>query len=132
MFNIIKSLFYEFMSYFVPTANPYIRVGECNKCGKCCRQIYSVDTYTEKEFKIMQFLYPPYRRFYIKDKDENGNFIFACKYIKDDGNCAVYNKRPRLCKSYPIPKFNRSLTLPEGCGYKFIKKEFKEFLEQKE
>ena len=32
--------------------------------------MYSVDTYTEKEFKIMQFLFPTYRRFYIKGKDE--------------------------------------------------------------
>lgn len=129
MFNIIKSLFYEFMSYFVPQKNPYIRIGECNQCGNCCRNIYSVDTYTEKEFKLMQFFYPPYRRFYIKGKDEQGNFIFACKYIQDDGKCSVYNKRPNFCKTYPIQKYNRSLSLPDGCSYKFVKKEFKDFLE---
>ena len=129
MFKILQPLFYEFMSYFVPTPNPYIRVGKCLQCGKCCREIYSRDTFTEKEFKFMQFIYPPYRRFYIKNKDNLGNLVFACKYVQPDGKCAVYAKRPKFCKTYPIPKHNYSLTMPEGCGYKFVKKEFKEFLE---
>ncbi len=110
-------------------SNPYVRIGECRKCGKCCNQIYSIDTYTEKEFKFMQFVYHPYRRFYIKGKDEAGNFIFACKHVSPEGHCTVYDKRPNLCKSYPVGKYNRSLTLPDGCGYKFVKKEFGDFLD---
>ena len=47
----------------------YEVTGECKKCGKCCNYMYSYDTYTEKEFKIMQFLFPTYRRFYIKGKE---------------------------------------------------------------
>ena len=31
----------------------YEITGECKKCGKCCNYMYSYDTYTEKEFKIM-------------------------------------------------------------------------------
>ena len=33
----------------------------CLKCGKCCTYMYSLDTYTTTDFKIMQFLYPSYR-----------------------------------------------------------------------
>ncbi len=129
MLNIIKSFIYELGSYFVPTPNPYKRVGECKQCGQCCRKIYSIDTFSEKEFKFMQLIYPPYRRFYIKEVDENGHFIFACKYVLPDGRCSVYSKRPRVCRQYPVARHNCSLTLPDGCGYKFVKKEFKEFLE---
>ena len=130
MLNIIKSCIYEICSYFVPSSNPYRRVGSCNMCGKCCREIYSLDMYTEKEFKFMQWIYPAYRRFYIKDKTPDGLFVFACKYVQADGKCSVYKKRPLMCKKYPVPRVNCSLTLPDGCGYKFVKKEFSEFLNQ--
>ena len=73
--DFISSIYNEIRSYFVPERVSYEITGECKKCGKCCNYMYSVDTYTEKEFKIMQFLFPTYRRFYIKGKDEEGNFI---------------------------------------------------------
>ena len=69
--DFLKSIYYEFLSYFVPQKQTYKVVGECKKCGKCCNYMYSYDTYTEKEFKIMQFLFPAYKRFYIKGKDED-------------------------------------------------------------
>jgi len=129
MLNSSICLVYELKSYFVPTPNPYVRTGECLKCGKCCNHVYSIDTYTEKEFKIMQFFYAPYRKFYIKGKDSEGNFIFACKCVSEDGLCTIYNKRPNFCRTFPVAKHNRSLTLPDGCGFKFVKKEFKEYLD---
>ena len=81
MLDFLKSIYYEFLSYFVPEKMEYEITGECKKCGKCCNYMYSFDTYTPKEFKIMQFLYPAYKRFYIKGKDKEGNLIFACKYV---------------------------------------------------
>ena len=57
MFDLIKSIFYEFLSYFVPERLTYKITGECKKCGKCCNYMYSVDTYTEKEFEIMQKIF---------------------------------------------------------------------------
>lgn len=90
--------------------------------------MYSFDTYTEKEFKIMQFLYPAYKRFYIKGKDEDGNFIFACKYVTKDGLCSVYDKRLAMCKRYPAPRIFYPADLHEGCGFTVHKKKFKDFL----
>lgn len=75
MFDFFCSVINEIRSYFVPEQIVYDVTGECKKCGKCCNYMYSVDTYTEKEFKIMQFLFPTYRRFYIKGKDDEGNLI---------------------------------------------------------
>ena len=61
--DFIKSIIYEFLSNFVPEKLSYEITGECKKCGKCCNYMYSVDTYTEKEFKIMQTLFPTYKDF---------------------------------------------------------------------
>ena len=99
-FEVIKN---EILSYFVSEKMKYKITGHCLKCGKCCRYMYSFDTYTTTDFKIMQFLFPAYKRFYIRGKDEFGNLIFACKYVTDEGLCSVYDKRLKMCKKYPAP-----------------------------
>ena len=115
MLNIIKSAFYEILSYFVPEKITYEITGECKKCGKCCNYMYSIDTYTEEEFKIMQFLFPTYRRFYIKGKDEEGNMVFACKLVTKDGLCSDYKHRPRMCRKYPAKRISYPGKLHQGC-----------------
>lgn len=130
MLNLLKSMIYEIKSYFVPEKMEYEIVGECKKCGKCCNYMYSFDTYSEREFRIMQFLYPAYKRFYIKGKDKDDNFIFACKYVSDEGLCTVYDKRLKMCKRYPAPKIKYPANMHEGCGYKVIKKVFEDYLEK--
>ena len=127
MLEILENIKNEFLSYFVPEKVEYEIQGECKKCGKCCRYMYSFDTYTEKEFKFMQFLFPSYRRFYIKGKDDKGNLIFACKYVTDNGLCSVYEKRLPMCKKYPSKKVFYPAKLHEGCGYKIVKKSFNDY-----
>ena len=128
MLEFFENIKNEFLSYFVPEKVEYKIEGECKKCGKCCNYMYSFDTYTEKEFKFMQFLFPSYRRFYIKGKDEDGNLIFACKYVTKEGLCSVYEKRLPMCKKYPAKKIYFSGKLHDGCGYKIIKKSFDDYM----
>lgn len=120
----------EIRSYFVPEQVIYEVTGKCKKCGKCCNYMYSVDTYTEKEFKIMQFLFPTYRRFYIKGKDEEGNFIFACKMVTPEGLCSDYKHRPRMCRNYPAKRVAYKAQLHERCGYKVNIKTFEDYVNE--
>lgn len=128
LLHLLQNIYNEIMSYFVTEDVTYEIKGECKKCGKCCRYMYSYDTYTEKEFKIMQFLYPKYKRFYIKGKDEFGNLIFACKLVSEEGLCTDYKHRLPMCRRYPVRFVKFPAKLHEGCGYKVIKKEFKDYL----
>ena len=128
MIDFIVSFINEIRSYFVVEKLTYEITGECKKCGKCCNHMYSVDTYTEKEFKFMQILFPAYRRFYIKGKDKNGNLIFACKLVTKDGLCSDYKHRLPMCRKYPAKKVKFYAKLPDGCGYKINKKDFKDYL----
>ena len=99
--DFILVIINEIRSYFVPEKITYEITGECKKCGKCCNYMYSKDTYTEKEFKIMQFLFPAYKRFYIKGKDvfQMQDIDSAFNYIPDETNDRViYMKNP-----VPIP-----------------------------
>lgn len=129
--DFIQILINEFLSNFVPERVSYEITGKCKKCGKCCNYMYSVDTYTEKEFKIMQFLFPAYRRFYIKGKDEEGNLIFACKLVTKEGLCSDYKHRPRMCRKYPAKRIFYPGKLHEGCGYKVNIKTFNDYLNRR-
>jgi len=90
--------------------------------------MYSIDTYTEKEFKIMQMIFSKYKRFYIKGKDEYGNLIFACKLVTPEGLCSDYKHRLRMCKNYPAKFIRYNGKLHDGCGYTVEKKDFKKYL----
>jgi len=125
----LKTLYYEFKSKFVLQKVHYKVEGSCKKCGKCCRHMYSIDTYTKNEFKITQMIYPKYKRFYVINQDENGNLIFACNLVNDDGSCSVYNKRLSMCKKYPHKNIRYGTKLPEYCGFKVIPdKKFEDYI----
>lgn len=128
MINTIFNIINEIKSYFVPEKMKYEIKGECKKCGKCCNYMYSFDTYTEKEFKFMQMLFPSYRRFYIKGKDDEGNFIFACNDVSKEGLCSVYDKRPKMCRVYPNKRILYPAKLHDGCGFEVMKRCFEDYL----
>lgn len=128
LLSFVKSIYWEIKSYFVPEKVSYEIEGNCKKCGKCCNYMYSYDTYTEKEFKFMQFLFPAYKRFYIKGRDNLGNLIFACKYVTKEGLCSQYKKRLAMCRRYPVRNLNFKPILHKGCGFKVIEKKFEDFL----
>lgn len=126
--DFIKSIYYEFLSYFVVEKQNYEIVGSCNKCGQCCKEIRAYGMKTEKDLKIMQFLFPWYKRFYILRTDEKGDIVLSCKHIKDNGECNIYNLRPFVCRNYPKKRINFNSEMIDGCGYQVIKKEFKDYL----
>ena len=64
----------------------------------------------------------------VNAKDENGNVVLSCKYLTESGLCGVYNKRPNVCKNYPSKTINFNGEMIDDCGYKVIKKEFKDYL----
>lgn len=125
----IKALYYEFLSVFVPQKVQYTIEGSCIKCGKCCRYMYSLDTYTEKDFELTKKLFPKFKRFKIIGKDENENFIFSCSLISNNNLCLDYSNRLRMCKNYPYNVVKFGGELHEGCGFKISpKKSFKDYL----
>ena len=65
-----------------------------------------------------------------KCKDEEGNLIFACKYVTDEGLCSVYDKRLKMCRNYPAKKISYAGKLHKGCGYKVEDKSFESYMKK--
>jgi Fe-S-cluster containining protein len=102
----------------------YIRKGSCLGCGRCCQKIYvrhAKDVIkTEEEFERLKTLHFFYGYLRVLDKDETG-LIFECsKLDKETGKCTAYNKRPVLCRQYPVEEvFMMGGSITENCGYSF-------------
>jgi Fe-S-cluster containining protein len=118
------------MANFVLEKIKYGIEGECCKCGDCCRFMYSLDTYTEKEFKFLTHFYPKYKRFKVIGKDEHGNLILACRLIDEFNLCPDYENRPEMCRDYPnLKRMMAGGRLYERCTYRLTpEKEFKNYL----
>lgn len=128
LIDLIKSIYFEFLSYFVPQKQNYKITGKCNKCGKCCQQIRSFGMQNEKDLKFMQLIFPWYKNFYIKETSQTGEIVLSCKKLSASGQCTIYKFRPLLCRNYPKKHINFFVEMIDGCGYKVNKKEFKDYL----
>lgn len=102
----------------------YIRTGACKGCGRCCQQIYVRHAKnvisSEEEFEYLKTLHFFYGYLNIVGKDEIG-LVFECsKLDKTTGKCTAYNKRPLLCRQYPLEEiFMMGGGISDDCGYKF-------------
>lgn len=134
LIKYIKNIYYEIRASFVPEKVNYELEGKCCRCGDCCRYMYSLDTYTEKEFKFFTKLYPEYKRFKVIGKDESGHLILACKLIDEYNLCPDYNNRLAMCKDYPNPdKIRAGGKLYGRCTYSLVpEKDFESYLSSEE
>lgn len=130
--------FFESLKFFVQkiTSSKFVVTGKCRRCGTCCRNItFFVGNRivtSEVEFQKMQEFDKKYRNFEISGKGENGELLFRCKALKENGSCGVYRFRSVNCRLYPRinQKFVYDGGVPlDGCGYSFsVNKKFKDYL----
>lgn len=110
--------------------------GNCLQCGSCCKSINLEGRRgwmrSEKEFLALLEQYPEYKRFKIEGKDQSGYLVFSCRYLNQLGKCEDYERRPSLCKEFPVKGlFFSGGHLPTNCGYHFrIIRSFRPFLEK--
>lgn len=131
--------FFESLKFFVQkiTSSKFVVTGKCRRCGTCCRNItFFVGNRivtSEVEFQKMQEFDKKYRNFEISGKGENGELLFRCKALKENGSCGVYRFRSVNCRLYPRinQKFVYDGGVPlDGCGYSFsVNKKFKDYLD---
>ncbi len=102
----------------------YYRIGKCNCCGRCCKNIYvkhgKAFISDEKLFNRLKPLHPFYFDLEIIGKDEVG-LLFACKNLDETTKmCKIHKKRAKICRDYPMEEILKmGGTLAEGCGYRF-------------
>lgn len=88
------------------SSSVFIRLGECNRCGKCCDPATMAKRMTVyRALGVPVLLNPRYPCPHFS-------------YVDGWGRCAIYDRRPQMCRDFPrIPE--DVLGLPE-CGYWFF------------
>lgn len=129
---------FQYLKFFMQklSSSKYERMGKCNRCGNCCRNILLyVDEKPiclETQFEQVKEWEKHYRNFYISGRSETGALLFTCREIDENNNCRVYFFRGLGCRMYPKKdtKFLINGGKPlDGCGYYFVpNKSFKSFL----
>ncbi len=96
-------------------------MGDCHKCGECCKQIVGDPPGPVKRSAILLNLFIAFHKlthnFTAVGRGERGEVIFSCGYLKTDGRCGVYRHRPYICRNYPVRPYFEAPSLIPGCGY---------------
>lgn len=116
----------------------YVLKGKCNACGKCCTElVFKIGNdaiSTEEQFERVKKFDKRYNKFFPSGKfGENGEMLFTCKFLRENGKCGVHPFRSLVCRLYPkidAGFFSNGGKLLEGCGYRVeINRKFSDFLE---
>jgi len=100
----------------------YSIVGNCKKCGNCCKKIYIKATKAQLKSDFFKKIYIKWIewlfQFSLLEIDyKDCYFVFKCKNLKSDGTCGVYKLRPNICRDYPLLDYFNEPVFLQNCGF---------------
>ncbi|MFA6971407.1 MAG: YkgJ family cysteine cluster protein [Gallionella sp.] len=92
----------------------WLRIGECKRCGRCCKADFLLKACNVWEKIILWFM--------LRSKGAKMDNLkgFTCPHLAEaDGKhvCLTYEHRPEFCKKFPASP--RDL-IDEDCGFRFV------------
>jgi uncharacterized protein len=126
-------------------ATAYVRTGACNRCGRCCRLLA-----LEMPERLLRYRWLVWAvgawhdgAMNFEPQGETGNMlVYRCRYYREggparhssplgtqecsrdeEGGCAIYPFRHRLCRLYPRQGLFGHPELPPECGFRFIRRD---------
>lgn len=76
---------------------------DCRKCANCCRK-YSTTLQDEEITSISAFLGMERQNFveeYLTEGEEGLELAAPCRFLGDDGKCAIQDCKPEECRGFP-------------------------------
>lgn len=95
--------------------------GECVRCGECCRMIVGDPPGLVKRSGLLSLYIGWHRVFHafaVTGRGPEGEVLFTCGHLRADGRCAIYARRPALCRDYPVLPFFEAPRLLPACSYR--------------
>ncbi len=104
MLSALDSAFQKLPRIFLKTA--YVRVGSCNQCGECCKNIAIGMERRMLNIKLLRNAVIRWNAWlngliYKETIFEEEVILFECSYLGADGLCGDYENRPQFCRDYP-------------------------------
>jgi hypothetical protein len=78
---------------------------DCTQCANCCKAVQPILTAADikRLARHVGFTTKEFGSRFLRENDEGEGFVFTaqpCPFLEDN-RCAVYENRPRDCRSYP-------------------------------
>lgn len=107
------------MKNFTPISNQNFTFGDCKNCqALCCKSVYSqiIKDEFESIYKDFPILFIFGTLGFVKPVVILSNGFDFCPYLKDF-RCTIYEKRPIVCKTYPLsPNLDNQIYIDSfGC-----------------
>lgn len=101
----------------------YVLVGACQRCGACCRCLVGDPPAFIKNSPALLKSFIAYHRathgFEAYARGPNGEVLFRCGHLQSDNTCAIYWRRPLVCRTYPVaPSYFGIPKLMPDCSYR--------------
>ena len=110
----------------VPNKTEYVRVGSCNRCGRCCRLLaLEMPLFIAKRDLLVRLI-SRFHAFVFNFKYEGRDdrfLVYRCGYFEDGDapRCRIYHFRHRLCRFYPKQRLYGHPKTHHDCGFKFVR-----------
>ena len=98
----------------------YVVVGECVKCGKCCKEIVFNPPKFVKNTWLLRFFIVFHKithNFSVVGRGAEGEIYFSCGHLKADGRCGSHKTRPYICRNFPVVPFFEPPKILPYCSY---------------
>jgi Fe-S-cluster containining protein len=93
----------ELDAHFLELHNELFTSYDCRKCGNCCRE-YSTTVQEQEIDSIAAHVGLAKQDFinqHLSRSDEGLEIKAPCCFLKENGECAVYECRPEVCRDFP-------------------------------
>ena len=94
---------------------PYSNL-KCLRCGACCRFLLLQSSLSGKALEFYRE-----RGLHVNGDVATIRVDHVCRHLKDD-KCGIYEKRPLVCREYPIVPLSSGVLskddLPDSCVWK--------------
>ena len=130
MIEIVQRIEDKFI--FVFKKPEYIRRGQCQHSGTCCRHLgmQIPEPWMRRPWLVRYLVWWHRYRFnfqYLGKTEEI--LIYECDYITKGNLCSIYKWRPRLCRDFPKVQLWGFSKLHRGCGFRFTRRGRADFVE---
>ena len=110
------------MKNFIKIEDSVVDFGDCKNCeARCCKGAFGslFSQILKEEFEVLYQNFPILFIFgskgFIKPIILISNGYDSCPYLKDN-LCSIYEKRPSVCKIYPLsPNLDNSIYIDSSC-----------------
>lgn len=119
---------YAVLRFFFKTE--FVRKGGCERTGQCCQAI-GIEVPRSwfgfpRLIRAIQNWHGLRYNFEAQGRQDN-LLVYSCRYLTPEKTCGIHRVKPKLCRDFPPTPWRGITKLHKGCGFRFERREGRDF-----